>query len=79
MSIVLNEQASLMDAAIGPVSVITQDHQNFNIDDYVTTTIQSKAEYLRFINKINQVDPLEVKDRPIVTLGGANLGGFDGV
>lgn len=79
MANVLDQKTSLMDSAVGPVAVTTTDYEKFDIDDYVSLCVQSKAEYLRFLNKSAQVNPLEVKGRPIVTLGGINLGGFDGV
>jgi len=68
-----------MDSALGPVAITTTNHEKYDIDDYISLCIQSKAEYLRFIKKIAQVDPLEVRGRPVVTMGGSNLGGFDAV
>lgn len=79
MAEVLDEKTSLLDSAIGPVAVTTTTFKKFDIDDYVALSVQSKAEYLRVLNKAADVDPLEAQNRPPVTVGGTNLGGYDAV
>ena len=79
MAEVLTEKTSLLDSAIGPVAVTTTNYKNFDIDDYVSLCVQSKAEYMRVLYKASQIDPLQVKGRPPVTVGGLSLGGFDAV
>lgn len=79
MAEVVDEKTSLMDSALGPVAVTTTTYNKFDVDDYVALTVQSKAEYLRILNKAAQVDPLEARNRPPVTVGGTNLGGYDAV
>lgn len=79
MSTVIDEKTSLLDSAIGPVSITTTEHTNFDVDDYVTLTVQSKAEYLRIVAKAATMDPLQVRGKPVVTVGGSSLGGFDAV
>ena len=79
MADIINQKTSLLDSAIGPVAVTTTEYQNFDIDDYVAMSVQSKAEYLRVLTKAATIDPLQVKGRPPVTIGGVSLGGYDGV
>lgn len=78
MADIVEEKTSLLDSAIGPVAVTSTVFSKFNIDDYVQTCVMSKGEYLRILNKAATVDPLNAKNRPPVTLGGINLGGYDG-
>lgn len=79
MAEVLDQKTSLLDSAVGPVAVTTTKFKNFDIDDYVSLSVKSKAEYLRLLNKATQVDPLEARNRPPVTVGGNTLGGYDAV
>jgi hypothetical protein len=73
-----DQKTSLLDSAIGPVAVTTTTYSKYDIDDFVTMTVQSKAEYLRMQNRAAGIDPQEVRNRPPVTIGGTNLGGYDG-
>jgi hypothetical protein len=75
----VSEITSLMDSALGPVAVTSTTYTNFDVDDYVSLTVKSKAEHLRLLTKASKVDPTEVTGRPIVTVGGTNLGGYNGV
>ena len=76
---ILDQTTSLIDSAIGPVAVTTTTYDRFDIDDYVSMTVASKAEYLRVLNKASTVNPLEAKNRPPVQVDEINLGGYSGV
>lgn len=79
MANIISQKTSLLDSATGPVVVTTTAYEKFDIDDYVSLCVQSKAEYLRLITKAKQIDPSEVAGRAVVTVGDVNLGGFDAV
>jgi hypothetical protein len=76
MAKISDEKTSLLDSAIGPVAVTTTKYSQFSIDDYVSITVKSKAEYLRLLKKAAEVNPLEAENRPPVSIGGINLGGY---
>ena len=77
MAKLVDQKTSLMDSALGPVSVTTNTYENYDVDDYVAASVQGKAESMRMLNKAATVDPLDVKGRPPVTVDGVILGGTD--
>jgi uncharacterized protein YqkB len=78
MSKIIEEKISLIDSAMGPVAVKTTTIEGFNVDDFVKTTIESKAQFLRLKNKAALVNPLDVNNRPPVELDDVSIGGYDG-
>jgi hypothetical protein len=77
VSKIIKESTSLVDSAIGPVAVTTQEFEGYDVDDYVRSATQSKAEYLRILNKASTVNTLDAEDRPPVDLDDIKIGGFD--
>ena len=67
---------NLVDSAIGPVSVTVAELNNFDIDDFVHTTVRAECIKLQLINKIQTADPSLATDRPPVTIDGNTIGGF---
>lgn len=74
---ILEEKISMLDSAVGPVRVTSQLLENVDIDDFVSTTVVSKAEFLRALTKIAAVNPQDTVGRPPVRLDGNELGGHD--
>lgn len=72
-------KVTLLNSAIGPVSVVTEKKSAFDIDDYVSLTVQSKGDFLRILNKARSVKDLEARGRPIVRVGDVVKGGYDAV
>lgn len=76
MSTVLSTSFNLLDSAIGPLGVQKIVHQNFDIDDYVHTTVIGQAVHLRTIDQISKVNQTLAKNRPPMNIEGAAAGGF---
>jgi hypothetical protein len=67
---------NLIDSAIGPMGVQSTTYINFDIDDYVHTTVLSQAVLLKTILAAKNADPALASSRPPVNLEGTTLGGF---
>lgn len=65
-----------VDSAIGPLLVVQATLANFDIDDYVQTTVVSLATAIKIYNMANNVNTQAAANRPIVNIGGVTVGGF---
>ena len=74
----LNEKLSILDSSAGPVLVTTSDHVEFDIDDYVSMTVQGYSNTLKLMNKVSTINPEDVRNRPPVNIGNLSIGGYNG-
>lgn len=74
-----DSKVTLLNSAVGPVTVVTEKKSTFDIDDYVSLTVQSKGDFLRLLNKARSIKDLEAKGRPIVRIGDVVKGGYDAI
>jgi len=76
MAKVVSSQVSLVDTAIGPVSVTDTVVENFDIDDFVHSIVRAQCIKLQLINAINRADTRLAKNRPPLNIDGNVVGGF---
>ena len=76
MAKITSSTSNLVDTAIGPVAVVNIFTTNYDIDDFVHSTVRSQGIKLQLINKVQTADPRLAKDRPPVNLDGNVIGGF---
>lgn len=76
MSTVVTSATNLVDTAIGPVSVTNMLVNNFDIDDFVHTTVISQCIKLQLINAIQTASPSLAKGRPPLKIDNNIIGGF---
>lgn len=67
---------SVIDSAIGPLKVRRATMTGFDVDDFVSTTVDSQATHLRMLNAMDKTNPLFAKNRPPVRLGDKEVGGY---
>lgn len=68
----------LFDSAIGSIKVKQSTVIGFDIDDYVTTTVQSIATTIQMYNKATLANLNFTQNRRIVSVGGVSVGGYNG-
>lgn len=66
----------IVDSAIGPINVIIQNVTGFDVDDYVTTTVQSIAITIQMYNLANNVNTKFTQNRRKVSIAGVTVGGY---
>ena len=76
MGIIKTTSTYLVDTGIGPVSVTNSEIENYDIDDFVHSTVRSQCITLQLINAIQVADPALAKNRPPLNLNGHTIGGF---
>lgn len=67
---------SVLDSAIGPLKVRQSKITGFDIDNFVSTTVDSQATHLRMLYLMDTADPRFTKDRPPVRLADKEVGGY---
>ena len=70
------QSEQLFDSAIGAVKVKQSNVVGFDIDDFVSTTVNSIAISIQMFNKASTVNPTFTKNRRIVSVGGVTVGGY---
>lgn len=68
----------MFDSAIGSINVQQSTVVGFDIDDFVTTTVQSIARTISMYNVVTTANSNFTQDRPIVSVGGVSVGGYGG-
>jgi len=76
MANIVTTTTSLVDTGIGPVSVINSVVDNFDIDDFVHSTVRAQCIKLQLINAIQTADPTLATNRPPLNLDNNTIGGF---
>lgn len=66
----------LVDSAIGPIRVTISSVEGFDVDDYVTSTIQSMAIAIKMFNVASKVNTDFTTNRRKVSVGGVTVGGY---
>jgi hypothetical protein len=66
----------VIDSAVGPCMVQTDQVQGMDIDDFMKTTIVSQAVYLQFYNLVSTVNPQFAQNRTPVVTGDIAVGGY---
>lgn len=66
----------IVDTAIGAVSVQQATVVGFDVDDFVSTTVNSIAIAIKMYNMASSADPAFTKNRRKVSVGGAEAGGY---
>jgi hypothetical protein len=72
------QQNQLFDSAIGAINVQQSVVTGFDIDDFVTTTVQSIATSILMFNKASTANSNFTQNRPPVSIGGVTVGGYGG-
>lgn len=67
---------NLVDSAIGAINITISNVTGFDIDDYVSTTVQSTAISIKMFNLAQSVNSQAAKGRRAVSIGGATVGGY---
>lgn len=67
---------NLVDTAVGPIYVSQALVTGFDIDDFVTSTVQSTAISIKLYNLAGTVNAQTAQDRRVVSVGGASIGGY---
>jgi len=78
MATELDTKTNIVDSALGPVTIVESNHAGFDVDDFVSTTVESQATHLKLVTIAQSVKSSAVKGRPPVNLEGTVLGGFNG-
>lgn len=76
---VQSEEVSLVDTAVGPISVRTAVFSGYDIEDFVHDMVMSQGVQLRVFNAAGNADQRYTGDRLPVNIGGLEVGGFTGV
>jgi hypothetical protein len=76
MATVVSTTTSLVDSGIGPLSVTNSLQSNFDIDDFVHTTVRSQCIQLQLINAIQTADPTLAAERPPLNINNNIIGGY---
>lgn len=74
--IVTSTSQVLVDSAVGPCMVQTDSFTGFDIDDFVKSTVDSQAIYLRLYQLVSTVNPQIALNRPPVITGDITVGGY---
>lgn len=67
---------NLVDSAIGSINVTISTVTGFDIDDYVSTTVQSLAISIKMFNLAQSVSSQGAATRRKVSIAGATVGGY---
>jgi hypothetical protein len=73
---IISKTSNLIDSAIGPVTLAASTLSDFDIDDYVHTTVRSQAIKNTVVYQASVADPRLADNRTPVDLEGITLGGF---
>lgn len=76
MATELSKTVSVVDSAIGPVMMERAEVVGYDVDDYVKSTIESQATWLKMRAMALLADPKFTKDRPPVNLDDVTAGGW---
>jgi len=68
----------LFDSAIGSIAVKQSTVVGFDVDDYVTSTVNSIAIAIQIFNAASAANTNFTQNRPIVSAGGVTVGGYGG-
>lgn len=68
---------NIVDSAIGPVRVVQSTVTGFDVDDFVTSRVQSTAVSVKMYNLAQAVDKDTAKGRRKVSVGGVSVGGYE--
>jgi hypothetical protein len=74
--IVTNVTTTIVDTAIGPVTVVSSDVVDFDVDDLVHTTVRAQAIKLQVVRAAKLADPTLAKNRVPINIDGTTLGGY---
>lgn len=66
----------LVDTAVGPVNVQISTVTGFDIDDFVTSQVNSIAIAIKLYNLATNVNSQYTQNRRIVSIAGATVGGY---
>ena len=75
---VLSTQTHLVDTAVGPVSVVSQEVVGYDVDDYVHSSVREIAQRLRLYKAAIDADDSLSSGRIPVQVGNIRVGGFRG-
>lgn len=67
---------NLVDSAVGAINVTISTVTGFDIDDYVSTTVQSLAISIKLFNLAQSVNAQAAAERRKVSIAGATVGGY---
>ena len=70
------EENQLVDTAVGPINVQYATVTGFDIDDFVTSQVQSMAIAVQLYNLATSVNTQFTANRRVVSIGGATVGGY---
>lgn len=76
MSKILDTEFVILDTAVGPTGVLTQTIEDFDIDDYVHTTVLATARTYQLRQKALTASPKFAKNRIPVQIGNVGVGGY---
>jgi hypothetical protein len=68
----------IIDSAIGPLRVVRKAVEKYSVDDFVRSTVRSKAIAMKMVHLINGTDDSFAKGRSKITVGTLSIGGSDG-